>query len=448
MAQTKFGVLDFKLLRRVLWLSAMCGLLFTALLAVATQYFFHEPFYISWARILRPNLEWQAGQHPSIATPLLFIHRALPSDPRSIYRPISGRSLDQLPIPPSLPLSEKSLRIINVYDTVTFSQAINTAIAGDEIILNDGVYQFDGQVVSAIAAGTLSNPIVVRSANRWKADLRFNAVEGIFVAGPNWIFKDIQITGTCGNDSDCEHAFHVVGNGRDVKIIGNKLIDFNAHIKVNIGLPERIFPDDGLVEGNIFFDSHARITDTPVTPINIDAANNWQVRNNVIVDFAKQGDQDKTSYGAFIKAAAVGGLFEGNIVVCQWTHTGGERIGLSFGGGGGKNPKICRDNACDFTVRSAVMRSNIVAFCPNDVGIYINNAPDSLVEDNILYRTRGIDVRFDNSTAVINNNVFDGRILARDGGTFKESNNDWSRWRSALLLNKTVAPKFVREAKH
>src|SRR3546814_706418 len=46
-----------------------------------------------------------------------------------------------------------------------------------------------------------------------------------------------------------------------------------------------------------------------------------------------------------------------------------------------------------------------------------------IFHNNALINTRGIDVRFAGTSALIVNNVIDGRILARSGGQYSQSNN-------------------------
>jgi hypothetical protein len=71
--------------------------------------------------------------------------------------------------------------------------------------------------------------------------------------------------------------------------------------------------------------------------------------------------------------------------------------------------------------------------CPNDVGIYLNKAADTLIHNNLVLNTRGIDVRFPETDAMIANNVIDGRILRRDGGSFTAERNVTSGLGAALL---------------
>lgn len=61
------------------------------------------------------------------------------------------------------------------------------------------------------------------------------------------------------------------------------------------------------------------------------------------------------------------------------------------------------------------MRANLVASC-SDVGIHMNAASRSVITDNTLIDTGGIEVRFPESSATLNGNLIDGAIRARDGG--------------------------------
>jgi hypothetical protein len=61
--------------------------------------------------------------------------------------------------------------------------------------------------------------------------------------------------------------------------------------------------------------------------------------------------------------------------------------------------------------------------CSKDVGIYLNKAHDTRIMNNTLYDTLGIDVRFQQSSAYIANNILMGRINARNGGIYDAEAN-------------------------
>ncbi|WP_139058806.1 hypothetical protein [Thiorhodococcus drewsii] len=130
------------------------------------------------------------------------------------------------------------------------------------------------------------------------------------------------------------------------------------------------------------------------------------------------------SYGAFMKGNSRGGVFERNLFVCQWKipSAGDVRIGLSLGGGG-TGKRFCRHQSCETEHRQGIIRNNIIARCPSDVGIYLNRAAETQVYRNLLIANWGIDIRFPGSSAVIQDNVMDGSIRNRNGGSQAASGN-------------------------
>lgn len=296
----------------------------------------------------------------------------------------------------------------------TLSAAIRGASPGDVITLAPGVYRVSGNV-RCDRAGTSEAPITVRAGSLGDATIEFDAVEGFKVMAPHWTFENLEIRGVCESDSTCEHAFHIVGDADFTTIRDNRLVNFNAHIKANgVGEP-RVFPDDAVVERNEFFAEAPRQTSNPVTPIDVVGGRRWLVRSNFIHDFAKaQGNQ--ISYAAFLKGNSRDGVFERNLVACEYLHSGFVRLGLSFGGGGTSPNAICEDGTCTPEHQGGVMRNNLIVNCPRDVGIYINKGQDVRLLHNTLYNTTGIDVRFDASSAQVSNNLLQGRIRERNGG--------------------------------
>lgn len=297
--------------------------------------------------------------------------------------------------------------------------AIDTAAPGDIITLAAGTYDI-AQSLNCDVAGTPDAPIVVRAATHLGALIRFNTVEGFKVSARHWVFEDLDLLGVCAVDSDCEHAFHVFGDADFLRLRLNRVRDFNAQVKSNITAGQ--FPDDVVIEGNELADTAARQTANPVTKLDIVGGRRWIVRANFIHDFEKaQGDT--TSYAAFLKGNSRDGLFERNLVVCERDHAGGVRLGLSLGGGGSSPGSICEDGTCTPEHQHGTLRNNIIVNCPQDVGIYLNAAFDTRIDDNTLIATTGIDVRFASSTADLRNNLVSGQIRNRDGGTSTQASN-------------------------
>jgi hypothetical protein len=311
--------------------------------------------------------------------------------------------------------------VVPVGTTAQLINAIDDAQPGDVITLAPGIYNLD-QDLYCDTPGTAAQPIVVRAAALGTALIRLDTLEGFRVSAPYWSFENLDVQGVCLSHSDCEHAFHVVGEADFTRIQGCRLRDFNAAIKGNGEGSPRVFPDDVVVEGCEFANSTIRQTSNPVTPIDVVGGRRWVIRANFIHDHAKaQGDQ--ISYAAFLKGNSRNGVFERNLVICERDHSGGYRLGLSFGGGGSGPPSICEDGTCTPEHQGGIMRNNVIVNCPADVGIYLNKAQGTRIHNNTLYNTTGIDVRFTATSADLRNNLLSGQIRNRDGGASTEGAN-------------------------
>lgn len=316
-----------------------------------------------------------------------------------------------------------STRTVKVTDTKSLVAAIGDAQSGDTILLADGTYNL-GSKLKVDADGDAQHPIIVKAEHRFKAIIRVSSQIGFEVTGPYWEFRDLEVRGVCATDTDCEHAFHVVG-ADGFHLIGNRVVDFNAHVKANANF-DHTMPSDALIEGNEFFDSHPRRTTNPVTPLDLDNANRWVIRGNFIYDFHKlQGDQ--VSYGGYVKGGGEAPVFEKNLVLCgRKDLAGGTRIGLSLGGGG-MSPDLCAphwdgNTPCDPETTGGIIRNNLIANC-SDVGIYLNRAQGTAVLFNTLVRTHGIDFRFQTSTGEAKGNVLAARLNNRDDADFTSDKN-------------------------
>jgi hypothetical protein len=321
--------------------------------------------------------------------------------------------------------------------------ALREAQAGQTIVIAPGNYRLSGRLVPIGGPGTSNSPIVVTAREFGEVILELDTEEGFYVDQPYWVFQNLDIRGACTSHSRCDHAFHVVGKALGTVIRNNQLTDFNAAVKVN-GLPTSAgmeAPHNGLVAQNTIYNNGPRNTANPVTPLNIDNGDNWVVRGNFIADFSKAGG-NRISYGAYMKGNSSNGIFEQNIIACYWQHprTGGKSIGLSLGGGG-TGDQFCRDGNCEIEHSNGIIRNNIIARCPDDVGIYLNRAAHTRVYNNLLAGSKGIDIRFDTGSAEVFNNILEGGVYEVDGGTATSHNNliapacNWLfRWRDDCAL--------------
>ncbi len=301
--------------------------------------------------------------------------------------------------------------------------AIKNAEPGDRITLAPGIYKIKAYNIAITRPGSSQLPINVRAESLGQAVVELNSLEGFLVSAPHWIFENITFKGTNPNHDQGEHAFHVTGEAKGFVLRNCRLHEFNAMIKANRGNDpsgQIFYPDNALIENNSFFNTTIRNTNNPVTFIDLTGPNNWIIRGNFLADFSK-GEGDTISYAALAKGKASGTIFESNLVIGEYRHTGGIRVGLSFGGGGTGKPYF-RDGKTDVEHTGGIIRNNVIMYCKN-VGIYLNRAADTRIHNNLLYKTMGMHVRFPQSTAVIENNLLTGRITNRDGGTSIRSQN-------------------------
>jgi hypothetical protein len=428
------------LFKWTLWFCLLClilGVLSLGGVALATHYIFQEPAYIIWSRYLEPEFRWQRQKYPSVRWAFDLVEPlVIRSDPRDRFAAAAEPPALNSPadwrsglLGPRTDKQDGPPPTVLVSNVDQLKHAIEQAKPGTVIEVQPGTYNVHGRNLSLRAAGTAEQPIVLRAAYLGAVRLRFNLLEGFHVLGPHWTMENFIIEGICKNDSYCEHAFHVVGDAVGTVIRNNWVVDFNSSVKVNGKAGH--FPDDGVIEHNAFLNSRPRNTSNPVTLLDIVSVSGWQVRRNLITDFAKAGG-NHTSYGTFFKGAGEHNIFEQNLIRCEWQHSGGARIGFSFGDGGtGKS--FCRDKSCEVEHRGGIVRNNIIMSCPNEVGIYLNKSAETLVNNNALIGTRGIDLRSPQTYAKIVNNIIDGRILVRDGGRLSASHNILSPMKAALL---------------
>ena len=302
---------------------------------------------------------------------------------------------------------------IVVSEPAALTRAIQSANPGDRIILAPGDYRMGSATVDIRRPGRADRPIVMRAATAGRARIHSATVELFKVFAPYWTFEGLDFVGNDGT----HHAFHVVAGADRTTFRGNRFRDFHAAIKGNAEGGRR--PDHVVVERNVIFNTGKRRTEEPVTPIDVVQATGWVVRENFIADFAKDGG-DETSYAAFFKGGSTDGVFERNLVICEWHHTGGYRVGLSFGGGG--SPREYWTQNGEEHARG-VMRNNIIANCPNAEGIYINRSGGAKIYNNTIYNAYGIMARFAAAPSDVRNNIVSGAVATHDGARLVTGEN-------------------------
>jgi hypothetical protein len=369
-------------------------------------------------RALGPYLaKRSAGHNPLIVGTGAWLHETLVRLDRGAPEPVVLPALAAGAQPQGVAAGPGTRRLVASSDELR--QAVAAAQPGDLITLLPGVYRIPGGI-AASRAGSAAAPLTVRAEQPGSAVIEFAAIEGFAVTAPWWRFENLAIRGVCAAQGECEHAFHVSGGAHHFAAVNNTIADFNAHFKINGD--HNAFPDHGLIEANTLTNSAPRRTANPVTPVDLVAASDWTIRGNLISDFIKD-DGDRISYGAFAKGAGARTLFERNVVLCEQRLQGlpGQRVGLSFGGGGTGKP-YCRDRKCITEQDGGTMRANLVASC-SDAGIYVNSGAGSTILDNTVVDTAGVVVRFAESSATLDGNLVDGAIFSRDGGVLRLGDN-------------------------
>lgn len=384
-------------------------------------------------RQLGPYLERRAAGHRDVIT---NSGKAVGS---FLVRQDRGPAPFRLNLPPAPQAGALPAATTPVHDVAGLRAAMLRASPGEVIELAPGRYVVESAALVAARPGRAGEPVTVQSRLAGSAVIEVRTAIGVAVTAPYWTFQHLTITGACVVQGHCEHAFHVSGKASHFVARHNRLVDFNAHIKINGQRGE--FPDDGVLFANHLTNTAPRRTASPVTPVDLVAASGWLVDANTITDFIKDGG-DRISYGAFAKGAGAGNRFTRNTVVCEHALHGmpGQRVGLSLGGGGTGGP-YCRDGRCIVEQDRGVLSRNLVAACSDD-GIYLNGAAHSEVTANTLIDTGGITVRFANSSADVSENVVDGLVRSRDGGVIRTNANETTSALSLYLGRHPVRDSF------
>lgn len=301
-----------------------------------------------------------------------------------------------------------------VVDTVkALHAALEAATAGTTIELAPGTYEMQGGI-RLRQHGSPAQPIRVRAAVPGTARLEGDVIQMLNVTGSHWHFEGLDFEG----GPRANHALHIVGAADGTTVRGNRFHNFHAAIKGNGTGEARRAPSDVTIERNVFFNDDNRETALPVTPIDVVNGQRWHIIDNFIADFGKLGGTE-VAHGAFLKGGSEDGVFDGNMVICEWRHSGGQRVGISFGGGG--TPR--KFNKKPFEHRFGRMTNNIILNCSEAPGVYLNKSAVTLVAFNTIYRSFGIDARFPATSAVVTGNLLTGEVLARRGATVEERAN-------------------------
>jgi hypothetical protein len=398
---------------------------------------------VQWAdvapRALARHIEQRAEGHGPLAVDSAgWVARTLTALDRGEGAPLTIAGIGAQPRASAVAQSGREVLLGTAAEV---RSAIAQALPGDVLTMLPGRYNFD-QALALSRAGRADSKITLRALLADSVNIDVAGGQGFNVTGSDWQVENLTIRGACARQSDCEHAFHVVGGARRFAALNNTITDFNAHFKIN-GEQGR-FPDDGLIEGNTLTNGSVRETGEAVTVIDMVAVDGWTVRRNLISDFVKGGG-DRTSYGAYAKGGGARNVFEQNVVMCESRLRGlaGRRVGLSLGGGGSAR-EYCRDRKCITEQDQGVIQSNLVASC-SDAGIYLNSAARSRVLHNTLLDTAGIEARFAATTGKVEGNLVDGHIVERNGALLRLQENQATAATALFVGHHPVRGLFVTD---
>ena len=395
-------------------------------------------------RLLGPYLERRAaGNNPLLVSTAARIAGWLHYLDRGAERPLSTYPAWALAVASTKRLEPAAADAKLISSGGALHSAMREAQPSAVLQLAPGLLRTDRSLTTG-HAGRRGRPITVRGHRSGKTRIESNTLQAIFVTQPYWRFENFQLRGVCKSHSQCEHAFHVVGQGSFTEIRSTTLADFDTAIKVNAD--SNGVPDEGLIANNRIYNTTARETRNPVSGIDIVAASRWRVQENLIADLIKASG-NRVSYAAYAKGAGQGNVFERNVVLCEARLRGqaGRRIGLSLGGGG-TEPRYCRDKRCIYEQLEGAIVGNVIASC-SDEGLYLNSAARSRIIRNTVLNTSGVHLHFPATTAALYGNLIDGPIrLSGDAGVLDEHN--LVPWLPLQFLGRSsVRELFVNQAR-
>ena len=318
---------------------------------------------------------------------------------------------------------------VYVADADELRQALTAAEVGQRIVIMPGDYFLPS--LRLRADGRPDAPITLEAATPGSVTLWSRHTVLFKVYGAHWQFKGLDFQGNHHTD----HALHIVKGADGVVVEGNRFQNFHAAIKGNGEGSPRQFPDGVRLLRNIFINDAPRDTQAPVASIDVVGGRDWEISQNFIADIAHLPERSgRNTTAAFVKGGAHGATFDRNLIICEWRHRGGQRVGLSLGNGGSSSGAFdrrgmasCPSGQCP-EARAGRVTNNIILNCPEEPGIYLNKASDALIANNTIYNAFGVQARFAQSTAQVRDNLLTGAVWERDGGSVQARGNLSTGW--------------------
>ena len=332
---------------------------------------------------------------------------------------------------------------IMVGDAQHLREALVNAQPGDTIDIQPGAYFLSS--VDLRQSGRAGAPIVVRAAIPGTVLLWSNQRRLIRLQGAHWHFQHLDFQG----GSDADHALHLVGEASHVRIEDNRFQNFAAAIKANGAGGPGEFPDDVRVLRNVFVNDTPRSSRVRITAIDATGGRRWTIAENFIADIAADARSGRISHAALVRGGAGGVVFDRNVVLCEWQHAGGQRVGLSLGDSGTAGRQFDRRGMEGCTedcpeVKGGRITNNVILNCAEEPALYLRNAQGVLVANNTAYNAFGIQAQGSLTHFEASDNLVSGSILARQGAIAEKHANIETGWFSTARLlqqlKRTLSP--------
>ncbi len=302
--------------------------------------------------------------------------------------------------------------------------ALDGAVSGDEIVLQDGTYNLPA---NQFAFAVYTDNVLIRSQsgsreavviNGW--GMYANGHHGFFVGAHNVTIRDLTIQNVRN------HCIQTDIEIDGLRVINCVLRDAGEQMLKVPGGGATNFSEDGYVEGCLFYYTAGIGPRDYIGGIDCHNSRNWTVRNNTFKYIISPGGSI-AEHAIHFWRESEGTLSEGNLIIdCD--------RGIGYGLGSSAHT-------------GGVIRNNILyhrgtnpgAFA--DVGIGLESAPNVRVYNNTIYYENSypnaIEYRFAaTSNVYIGNNLTNKDIRLRDGasGTLQNNieNTDISGWFTSI----------------
>jgi len=277
--------------------------------------------------------------------------------------------------------------------------AIADASPGDVITVCPGTFDFD-QLIDVANDGEGPARIFLRAEELGTVTFNLSHIENFKISGKFWVFENIYFNGECVSESDCEHAFHIVGDADDVIFRNNEIVNFASHVKLNGTVvgdgPEKSFPDRIMFIRNFWHNTKYIPNNAPHNILNLDGGKEHVIRGNIFADFNTPESLPKSASAVYPKASTLGVLIEQNLIVCEKARTAGETArGIELGDGAPASicdgdPDMdglgdCEENGQN---QEAIVRNNIIMSCNNGgsaTGVMVSSDRASKIYHNTVY---------------------------------------------------------------